>query len=515
MKLFVFSLLLFLFLYPTFVWGAVLINEIAWMGTAVSANDEWIELYNNGTEDVGISGWRLKAFDGQPDILIDDACANETIIAGGYFLLERTDDDSVSGIAAGCIYTGALSNTSEHLQLFDASGSLVDSVNATSGWLAGDNITKETMQKTGAGWTTSAPTPKASNVSDGSGDSPEDVSGTSADTSSHNTQAGGADEPYVQPENLPRIKVHAGKDQFAAVGEQVQFRAEAWGLDNKALENARYMWNFGDGATYEGRNVAHEYMFPGTYMARVIVSSGKYSALDDLQVVVHENTVRVSEAMPGETGWIEFQNRGEQAIHVGGWILETTHNRFIIPIGTVLLPQSFAVLSAATTRIVLEAAGDHIYLFYPNGTYAHGFSYVFQAPQGKSISNNEGAALFTEPTPGSFSPLKNPVVADSEEPTHILSAPLVSYSSPAPQNAKQLAKLTLQEQEELPINPRAEHMDAKEPDFQPAALGDTPLLSKTNREAYWFGGSLVLGGLLAVGAVFLQRKKYPTDGTHA
>ena len=31
---------------------AVVINEIAWMGTTLSTSDEWIELYNRGTEAV-------------------------------------------------------------------------------------------------------------------------------------------------------------------------------------------------------------------------------------------------------------------------------------------------------------------------------------------------------------------------------------------------------------------------------------------------------------------------------
>jgi len=45
--------LLLLFFLPSYLQASqppkVLINEIAWMGTAVSANNEWIELWN-GTD---------------------------------------------------------------------------------------------------------------------------------------------------------------------------------------------------------------------------------------------------------------------------------------------------------------------------------------------------------------------------------------------------------------------------------------------------------------------------------
>ena len=40
---------------------AVLINEVAWMGTAVSANDEWLELYNQTEQEIDLAGWKLES----------------------------------------------------------------------------------------------------------------------------------------------------------------------------------------------------------------------------------------------------------------------------------------------------------------------------------------------------------------------------------------------------------------------------------------------------------------------
>jgi len=37
----------------------VVISEVAWMGTQASANDEWIELYNNLDHDLNLVGWAL------------------------------------------------------------------------------------------------------------------------------------------------------------------------------------------------------------------------------------------------------------------------------------------------------------------------------------------------------------------------------------------------------------------------------------------------------------------------
>jgi len=37
----------------------IVINEIAWMGTTKSVNDEWIELYNYGESPINLNGWKL------------------------------------------------------------------------------------------------------------------------------------------------------------------------------------------------------------------------------------------------------------------------------------------------------------------------------------------------------------------------------------------------------------------------------------------------------------------------
>lgn len=102
----------------------VLINEVAWAGTAASASDEWIELHNPGPEPVDLAGWRLTNQDGMNILL------NGTIAAGGYFLLERTNDDPVSNLPADLIYTGSLRDEGATLWLLDPKGRPVDSANA-------------------------------------------------------------------------------------------------------------------------------------------------------------------------------------------------------------------------------------------------------------------------------------------------------------------------------------------------------------------------------------------------
>ncbi|MFA6428582.1 MAG: lamin tail domain-containing protein [Candidatus Buchananbacteria bacterium] len=140
----------------------LIINEVAWMGTFTSANDEWLELYNPTDQEIDLSGWSLKTTSGSLNLTLSNK-----VVAQGYFLLERTDDNSVPELTADQIYTGALSNGGDKLELFDATSNLIDSIDATAGWPAGDNETKATLErKADETWQTSANpggTPKAAN----------------------------------------------------------------------------------------------------------------------------------------------------------------------------------------------------------------------------------------------------------------------------------------------------------------------------------------------------------------
>ncbi|UZE93480.1 MAG: lamin tail domain-containing protein [Candidatus Nealsonbacteria bacterium] len=144
----------------------VIINEIAWMGTVNSANNEWIELKNISGNEINLSGWQLLDKDKKIKIIFNN---QHTIQPGGFLLLERTNDDSVPGLSADLIYTGAIGNTNEALYLFDENCHLQDEALAISNWQAGDNSSKKTMErKHNLEWQTSSNiggTPKMENSS--------------------------------------------------------------------------------------------------------------------------------------------------------------------------------------------------------------------------------------------------------------------------------------------------------------------------------------------------------------
>lgn len=130
----------------------IVINEIAWMGSMASANDEWIELKNISEDTVSLLGWQLKDKGDQISIQFD---ASFSVEPQGFILLERTDDNSVPAIAADAVYVGALSNSNEGVRLFDSKCNLIDEALAASDWPAGNPGERRTMERhTNLSWYT-------------------------------------------------------------------------------------------------------------------------------------------------------------------------------------------------------------------------------------------------------------------------------------------------------------------------------------------------------------------------
>ena len=146
----------------------IVINEIAWMGTEKAASDEWLELYNNANYGINLNGWSLK-IQGSFQIALKGM-----IPAKGFYLLERSDDQTLPNIPADMIFKGSLANKGQKIGLYNKAGILIDEVDCSQGWFSGDNASKQTMERispekdglSASSWQTSVPlggTPKFQN----------------------------------------------------------------------------------------------------------------------------------------------------------------------------------------------------------------------------------------------------------------------------------------------------------------------------------------------------------------
>ncbi|KKU67561.1 MAG: Polymorphic membrane protein [Parcubacteria group bacterium GW2011_GWA2_47_16] len=130
----------------------IAINEIAWMGTVASTNDEWLELKNNTARTIDLSQWALTAADNTPYVALSG-----TMAPNEYRVLERRANTITASAVVDTYGNGAaqwaLGNGGEKLLLSHASTTL-DSTPTISGntWAGGYNSTtnRKSMERYGS-----------------------------------------------------------------------------------------------------------------------------------------------------------------------------------------------------------------------------------------------------------------------------------------------------------------------------------------------------------------------------
>lgn len=124
--------------------GSIVINEIMWMGSSSSSDDEWIELRNMTNQEIEIGKWVIdNAKSAGNDYMIP---ANKTIPANGFFLITNFPKNSAqSSLNVSPDVHGAglsFANTGNgNLVLRDANGNAIDE--ALDPWPKGENGSPE------------------------------------------------------------------------------------------------------------------------------------------------------------------------------------------------------------------------------------------------------------------------------------------------------------------------------------------------------------------------------------
>ncbi len=355
-----------LFTSPAYTHAAIIINEIAWMGNSISANDEWIELYNTGSESISVDGWTLR------DGMNLEITLSGAVGAGQYAVLERSNDASAPGTAF-LIYTGALSNSGATLSLYRADGSLEDRVVGGDVWqnIGGDNVTKETAQYTSIGWITAGATPGMQNASGSSveqdTDSIQDTTDTSTDNSENfdtaNVSSGSSNTTtlYTTPRELTLL-IQA--PDYVYVNQSVPMEIVSSGLAKSILQSAQYQWNLGDVSTASGQEITARYAYPGEYVITVTGGYKKYQANARTTITVLPVNFSMTLSTQGE---VQVHNDARYEIDISAYRL-VSDNVFVFPEGTIILPNATITIPKDRLRyraqvVLLDAVGAEVSRF--------------------------------------------------------------------------------------------------------------------------------------------------------
>ncbi len=400
---------------PFFV-SAITINEIMYDLEGADSGREWVEIFNDSGAEINLTDWKFN--DGSNHLLNEPpkngGQGSLIIPAGGYAIFAG---DAAVFLSEHSGYSGAvidtvmsLNNSSSTLKLINNSASEVFSVFYTNTMgAAGDG---NSLQYADGSWVASAPTPGTINA--GVSEAPQQQQQSQTQPLS----SGGNSTPYIPPEKLPHIKAYAGEDKTAMVGASVEFRGQGFGLKDEPLDNARYLWVFGDGASKEGKNITHIYQYSGEYIVSLNVSSGEYSASDYMLVKVIPNQVFISEIKTDPStslgaNWIELENKSKEEIDISGCQIKYNtppgggaSQTFIFPQSTRIRPNAFLVIPSSISGIILLQEKGIVEFLYSGGFKADIFSYNGFLQNGQSFNRANKISLIGQETPGA----KNSVI---------------------------------------------------------------------------------------------------------
>ena len=370
--------------------AAVLFNEIAWMGTADNWRCGWIELYNSGEQAVDVEDWVLSIYGWDEDIptyadaadvsgyaIADGEGRSTSIPAGGYWVLERQtasceDPPALPDIDDWYVAFGNLPNSGATLRLTRSDGSIVDQVSGGADWseLGGDNSTKDTAQRTDAGWITATPTPGMANMSvdtssdNGDAESSTTTSGSAAATDTQRLILRGTEPVDTSTETEDRFTLAIAGAEVGYVNQPVVFSTRVGGVESVIEHSLVHTWNFGDLNTGSGAEPEHTYAFPGTYVVAVEAAYAGYEAVArheitilpvPLSVSVDDDVLRIHNEAPYEVDLSNYELVGNRSLHFPDHSILLPHSTIAVPRSEVAAAEVALVSVRDTTDTIVAS----------------------------------------------------------------------------------------------------------------------------------------------------------------
>jgi hypothetical protein len=301
--IFIFALILV----PKITNAEVYISEIMYDLEGTDSDREWVEVYNDTSENVDLSTYFLYESN-----VAHKITGSEVLDSNEYGIIV----DSVEKFKidwpdfTGKIFDSSfsLTNVGEELILLDANKNELDKVIYSPD--QGAKGTGNSLQLFEEIFIPGAPTPGEENVTEPADENPnEPVDKSNSDENSNNSTHSGQNNVSDFSPSV-KIKTGIGRDRVVSLNSPIEF--EVYLSDN---EKGKHFWNFGDNKKARGEKVEHFYKHIGEY--NVVVNS---------YFETHANTSRIKVSVVNpeleitvDNNILEIKNIGNREINLGGF----------------------------------------------------------------------------------------------------------------------------------------------------------------------------------------------------
>ncbi len=372
------------------VFASIEITEVMYDVSGTDTNREWIEVHNNGSENVDLSKWFVFSDNTKHTIT---PVSSAILGAGSYAVIVQNtekfllDNPSFSGALFDTSWNG-LSNEGDSIALKDPELNLTSSVNYTSSM--GANGDGNSLQKIGGVFTSSVPTPGSANSKSAT---PVDDGLTSTESSSNSSAA--TYKPKVNvPETQKSITTKIIVKNIVTTRVGFPIDATTIGYNKEKLDSGKFVWSFGDGMSYEEgwhKPFEYSYQYAGVYVLTLSyyesILSSKPVATDSITITVLDPELFITKVGDINDAYVEIKNQSEYKMSLSGWTIGSSTKIFRLPEGMAILPGKSVIVSSKVTLFTLSDV-QHLSLFAPNQTLVSTYPVSKPAQVIQTVSKN-------------------------------------------------------------------------------------------------------------------------------
>ncbi len=355
----------------------ILISKILPNPKGSDTGNEFIEIYNSGSEDVDLNGWRLGDESKKRYKIETDRDGGSIIKAGEYFVIYRYESKI------------ALNNTGDTVKLFHPFRD--EPIIELNYEKAKENQSYNLDLESGKYvWSEFLSPGKENNI--------EKI-----------------DHPPMVDFDCP---------EKVALAKPIIFDSSDT-IDEDG-DDLKYFWDFGDGFTNVLANPEHTFFKAGAYTVKLIVSDLENEAVKEKIIIVGElvkekinnstnnpeaeTNIIINEIMPAPLGadseeeFIEIYNRGEAKINLFNWRVDDIDGGskpFFFSEEFILGAGKYFVLERAESKIALNNTGDEARILNQENKLIDSVNYA-KAISGEAYARGQNNKWFwtTNPTPG-------------------------------------------------------------------------------------------------------------------
>lgn len=366
----IWAIVISIFLLPSVAQAKVIISEISWMGILGDANKESIELYNTSNQDIDLSGWTLYRKDKNTFVDKDIFTLQGILSKDNYLVIERITNDEKDIFSDSHIKTkfkgGALANTGEYLILKNSLSEIVFEINNTSGWVAGNNDNKYTMQYSSNGNWITAPSTLGFKNSD------KDLNPIVKEDKKE-------DKKIVNEEKDSFLKIYSEKDIYQNI--PALFSVEGAISNN---QKGTFIWNMGDGTYIENKklsNIKHVYKNTGIYTinAALVDKRGEVIIKDSLSISIKVFDLEIEKI---DTNHLKIKNKTSTKIDLSKIKIVNGSTYLNIPKFTELSSKAEVVLE------LKDQIGDSLDIYTENGIFLYSQNFIKEVTPINTVVKN-------------------------------------------------------------------------------------------------------------------------------